>query len=212
VSSLNSLSSNTLVHLVFEQNGKRFWFNRTDRKYDAATGVWMTIPVIGSEPRESNPVTLEMAVVCQRRWRETGIECRIAKEANGPYIDDPDPKNDQVLARPHKDVFITVDEQGNLFDSLDAPCVYLVRAVNTVNGPMFCLRFENPILQHQAQFSSLEEGPEVAVQRAIGRGYTKFELPKPNPYLEARRQEAQRAGEHATNARFTNLRPGDRDR
>ena len=201
MSSLNTLSSNALVHLVFEQNGKRSWFNRTDRTFNAATGVWTTIPVIGSEPSESNPVTLEMAVVCQRRWRELGIGCRIAKETNGPYLDDPDPRTNDVPTSPHRDVFITVDEQGNLFDSLDAPCVYFVRAVNTVNGPMFCLRFENSLLREQAQFSTLREGPEVAIERAIARGYNKIEPPRPNPFLEARRQEAQRQAQRAANAR-----------
>jgi hypothetical protein len=209
MSSLNTLSADRLVHVIIEQNGKRTWFHHTDRRRDDRTGQFHTLPIVDDDPRGSSSMSLAMALVSQRRWRELGIECRLCLEPNGPYID-PDPKATEALPWPHKNALISVDEQGNILDSPDAPCVYLVRAVNTPNGPMFCLRFEAGVLQNQAQFSTLQEGPEIAVRRAIEKGYNRLEKPQPNPYVEIRRREAERrAAEQATRLP-NNLRPGDR--
>lgn len=206
---LNTVSSDCLVHVVFEENGKRRWFHHTDRRYDAGSGRWTTTPVVDDDPRGSSPMKLSFAVIAQSRWKDIGIECRFALEPNGPFID-PDLKSDIAVSWPHVDALVTVDADGNLVDSPDASHVYRVRAVRTTEGPKFCLRFENPILQNQSQFSTLAEGPEVAVRRAIDRGYTKLEKPQVNPWLEKRQQEAQRQAQRVANARFANLRPGDR--
>src|SRR6266404_2016452 len=89
--SLNSLSPDRLVHVIIEQNGKRAWFHHTDRRRDDHTGVWYTLPVVDDDPRESKPMTLQMALVCQQRWKDLGIACRFALEPNGEFID-ADPK------------------------------------------------------------------------------------------------------------------------
>lgn len=202
-----TLSSGTLVHVVFEHDGQRRWFNHTDRKRDDRTGAWYTLPVVGTEAHESERMTLEMALVSQRRWKEIGIECRLALEPNGEFID-----SDLKIENPpweHKNYLVTCDENGLPSESLDAPFAYPIKAVHTVNGRAFVLKFETAILQNQSQFSSFEEGPEMCLRRAFDRGLTKLEPPKPNPHLEARRIEAQRqANQQATS--IPGLRPGDR--
>jgi hypothetical protein len=156
------------------------------------------------------PITYEFAIVAHRRWRdELGLNFRLALEPNGELIDE------NIVSRPagpwpHEDVLVTVDAGGNLFDSPNATHVYLVRAVRTTEGPMFCLRFETAVLQHQAQFSTIAEGPQVAVERAIARGYHKLEKPRPNPHLQARQREAElRAAQSLRPAQH--IRPGDRN-
>lgn len=208
MSSLNTLSSSTPVHLVFEQNGKRSWFNRTDRTYDKKTGAWVTIPVIGTEPQESNSMTLEMAVICQRRWRELGIECRIAKETNGTYIDEGTVSPSSALWE-FRDYLVTCTPEGEPLDGLDAPYCLMVRAVNTPNGRQFCLRALNPSLRQPSVFSSFEEGPEHCVAKAWDLGYRGYPVVA-NPEIERRRVDAEIKAQRAANARFANIRPGDR--
>jgi len=202
-----NLSSSTLVHIVFEHDGQRRWFNHTDRKRDDRTGSWYTLPVVGTEAHESKPMTLEMALISQRRWRELGMECRLALEPTGEFID-----SDSKIENPpweHTNYLVTCDENGLPSESLDAQFVYNIKAVRTVNGRAFVLKFETPILQNQSQFSDFEEGPEMCVRRAFDRGLTKLEPPKPNPHLEARRLETERRAAQATRLP-NNLRPGDR--
>ena len=181
---------------------------RTDRRYDAATGVWTTIPVVGTEMRESTPVTLEMAVICQRRWRELGIECRIAKEANGPYIDEGNESTASVSWE-FRDVYITCHETGEPFDTLDAPCVLLVRAVTRPDGRSFCLRAATPSLTTPSVFSTLAEGPEYCVAKAWDLGYRGYPVVV-NPEIERRRIESEAQARREANARIGRLRPGDR--
>jgi hypothetical protein len=206
MNTLNTLSADRLVHLIFEQNGQRTFFNRTDRKRDDGTGIWYTIPVVGTEARESNPMTLEMALISQRRWKAIGIECRFVLEPNGPLVD-AGPKSEDSLPWPHADVLVTCDEQGNLFDSIDAPCVFLIRAVNTPQGKMFCLRSDHPSLAEPSVFATLEEGPEHCVEKARSLGFR--HKPIVNPYLESRRIEAERRGTRSQRP-VQYIRPGDR--
>ena len=211
MNTLNTLSSGTLVHLVFEQNGKRSWFNRTDRKYDQKTGVWSTVPLVGTEPRESVPMRLDWAIVAQKRWREElGFIFRITLEANqtSPFVD-PDPNGAPTSRWQHVNYDVTCDVDGRPSESPDAPYAYKVLAVHSVRGKEFVLKFETPILQNQAQFATLDEGPEAPVWKAYERGYCKIEPPKVNPHLEARRREAARVAAQQV-SRIPNLRPGDR--
>jgi hypothetical protein len=206
--SLTSLSKTTRVHLVFlNPDGSRVFFVRTDQRLNSKKGVYETWPLANTDPHQSRPMALEMAVVAQSRFRALGLTVRMALDPNRDFID-----QDTVVTPqgpwPHADVLVTVDEQGNLCDSLDAPCVYLVRAVFTPNGPRFCLRFENGLLQNQPIFVTVAEGPEVAVRIAIERGFTKLEKPLPNPYLERRRQQAERQAAEATRPKFR-IRVGD---
>jgi hypothetical protein len=208
MSSLNSLSSSKLVHLVFEQNGKRHWFNRTDRRRDASTGQWATIPVVDDDPRGSSPMNFEFAVIAQERWKQLGFNCRFALEPNGPFVD-ADPKGSGALPWTHDDCWVTVNAAGEPIDDLDSPYVYPITAVHTPAGKQFVLKFQTAVLQNQSQFSSFEEGPDACVRKAFERGYTKLEPPQGNPFLEARRLEAQRQAQRAANARFVRVRPGD---
>jgi len=194
--STDNLAADRLVHVIIEQNGKRTWFNRTDRVQDHKTRRWFTVPVVDPEPSGSKPMRHDLALVAQHRWRdELNLVVRLALEPNGPYIDELPTMS--LLPWKHQNYLVTVDRDGRPLDSLDAPCVYDVIATHTPSGRMFVLRFNHPDLQNQPVFSTFEEGPEVAVARAFEKGYTKLEPPQPNPYLEARRQEAARQAAEA---------------
>jgi hypothetical protein len=208
---MNAVSAGTLVHLIFidPTSHKKSWFVRTDRR-QTVSKVYQTWPLVDDDPRQSKPVTYDFAIVAQRRWREElNLVFRLSLEPNGKFIDEeiiPPPTGPW----PHQDALVTVDAEGNLFDSPDATHVFLVRAVRTPQGPMFCLRFETGILQNQSQYSTIQEGPEGAVRKAIERGFTKIERPRPNPYLESRRREAERQAAQQAGQKIPNLRPGDR--
>ena len=197
------------VHLCFLNSYKqRSWFVKTDRRFDRKTGQSTTWPFVSDDPHDSVSITYEYAEISRRLWRDEpfNLNVRIALEPNqSAEFVDPDPKVDS-LPWEHEDYFITTDETGQPSDSVDAPFGYNVKAVHTVNGAMFCLRFETPILQNQSQFSTFQEGPTVAVLRALERGFCKVERPKPNPHIEAKRREAERQTQQA---RVPRLRPGD---
>ena len=209
---MNTINKSRMVHLCFlGSKGERYWFVKTDQKFNQTTGQWVTVPIADDDPAKSVPMSFEYAQICVDRWqkRPLNLDVRITLEP-GDQADFIDPaKSDLLIPFPHEDCLVTVDADGNLLDSLDAPCVYRVRAVHTTKGPMFCLRFESPELQAQAQFSSLEEGPEMAVARAIERGYHQWEKPLPNPTLEARRAE-QAAAQARVTKQIYGLRPGSR--
>ena len=84
------LSADRLVHVVFlYPDGHRVWFNHTDRRQDARTFVWVTVPIADDDPRQSKPMRYDMALHAVKRWREElHLNARIALEANGAFIDD----------------------------------------------------------------------------------------------------------------------------
>jgi hypothetical protein len=208
------IDKSRLVHVVFvNPDGKKMWFVKTDRRIDPKSGQAFTLPVIDDDPHNSVPMTFEYADVSKRLWSNPpfNLNVRLALAA-GPTAefidtgDEPSPTGSWE----HRDHFVHCDETGALVDSLDSSHVFLVRAVHTPEGKMFCLRADQPSLTHPSVFSTLAEGPRFCVEKCFALGFS--HTPQVNPHLEARRQEAQRQAQRAANARYANVRPGDRPR
>jgi hypothetical protein len=205
MNTLNSLSSNALVHLIFKYpDGKRVWFCRTDRKRDDQTGQWHTFPIADDDASQSKSMTFEIGLICQRRWRdELGQHWRMALEPYGNFVDEQ--SSGEVSQWQHIDYFIMTDEVSDTG--------FLIRAVHTPQGKQFCLKFEHPDLQQQSIFVPFEAGPEACITKAREMHFLDLEPPKPNPLRAEREAEAQRQAQRQaqrdSNTRFGRLRPGD---
>lgn len=200
MSALSNLDRNKLVHLIFLQNGQRVWFARTDRREDPITKRWTIIPIADTDARGSRPVTLEFALICQRRWRdELHLNVRIAFGPHEQFIDTDEPKPAPVWK--HIDHFIHTDPE----ETEGFP----VRAVCTPEGKMFCLRFDHPDLAEQSIFVPLEAGPAAAVQKAKEMHFLDVEKPKPSPFRAQREAAARDAVEQQEVEIHGRRRPGD---
>jgi len=210
----NSIALGRPVHLVYvdPKTGQKGWYVRTETRQNPTTKVWEPWPLIDDDPSQSTPLLYEYAVIACRRWRnELNLNFHIALDAS-PLAEfvDPDPAAPTAPPWIHADCWVTVTEAGEPIDDLDSPWVYEIKAVHTPeHGRAFVLKFGLGVLQNQSQFASFDEGPEACVQKAFARGFTKIEKPKPNPSLEARRQEAQRQAQQLANASRGRFRPGD---
>jgi len=199
-----------MVHLVYvdPKSGQKGWFVRTDRRQNPTTKVWETWPLVDDDPRQSSAVPYEYASIARHDWREKlKLNFRIALEPLSDFIDDENTPSSSV-AWEFRNYYITCRETGEPFDSLDAPCVLLVRAVNTPEGKQFCLRADEPSLAMPSVFVPFSEGPEAVVEKAWSLGFRY--VPIVNPSIEQRRREAEHQAQRAASARFANIRPGDR--
>lgn len=119
--SLSGLSSDAKLHLVFTlRNGQKAWCSGTDRKQHPQTFTWMTLPSLNLDAAESVPMTIDFAIVAQRRWQEMGYVVRLTLEPNGPYLDDDPTPPEMLVERTPKhaivngiDVLIAVGSDRN---------------------------------------------------------------------------------------------------
>ena len=207
------IDKSRMVHVVFlNPNGSRSYFVKTDRRFDRSTGQSTTWPLVDTDPRNSVSMTYELAQISKRLWSNHpfNLNVRLALEA-GPKVEFIDESSAMPSSVPweFRDYLITCTVEGQPLDGLDAPYCLQVRAVTTPQGRQFCLRAENPNLNQPSVFSTFEEGPEHCVAKAWDLGFRGYPVVV-NPMIEQKRQESARQAQQAANARFANVRPGDR--
>jgi hypothetical protein len=189
------------VHIVYVQpSGERIWQSRIDRKQDPITKTISVIPLFDDDPHQSHPLPLETALICKRRWLdELKLNCRLALHQHGEFIDD-EPETKVAPVWEHRDFFILTDEINETG--------YLVRAVCTPEGKMFCLKFQNPLLENQSVLTRLEDGPEGPIRKARELHFLDIELPQVSPFKAQHEAAAREAAEQQHIQINGRVRPG----
>lgn len=199
--SLDTLARDRLVHLVITlRDGRRAWQAGVERQENPTTKQSFTAPRWNDDPHMSRPLPLEMAIICQRRWKqELNLLCRLSLEPYSEFIDEAPQR--ECIPWQHVDHFVHVDPEETIG--------FWVRAVNTPQGKQFCLRFENPDLAEQSVFVDLSEGPAGCVEKARRLGFLpNFEAPKPSPFRAQREAAARQAAEEQQVKDLGRVRPG----
>jgi hypothetical protein len=193
----------SLVYLVStSKDGRRCWFVNTDTRLNK---YQQPIQVPQFDDENSKPVTLEFALDAKARWkREFGIDCYIAVEKFGQFIeDDHGPQApDQDLRQPQ---FVPFTNGLGL----------IVTPGNTPKGQAWFVKASDiPAFKIDGRHTAIESvsggTPVEAAQRAVDSWGQEilFRDPAQDERDEKARQQAQVVQQRNQTRR--NIRPGDR--
>jgi hypothetical protein len=167
----------SLVYLVStSKDGRRCWFVNTDTRLNK---YQQPIQVPQFDDENSKPVSLEFALDAREKWRrEFGIECHIAIERYGPFIEDGRGPQapEQDLRQPQ---FVPFTNDLGLQVTPAARPTGWCWAVRSVDIPFF---------QQDKKYTSIEtifgDTPEAAAQRAVDLYGQEILFANPNAIAE----------------------------